>query len=185
MNVTIIAERYAKALFNLALEMKKLERVKADIDLVETVTLENPEFRRTLESPIIRGGKKIKIVSGIFENHLDELTLRFLNLVARKERTIFLGAICKSFIKLYNEYHNILIVKLISAVPIRKNLKEKLIGLFEARTHKTIHLIEEIDENMLGGFIISMEDQKFNASLKHKIIELSKVFHLNPYIREF
>jgi F-type H+-transporting ATPase subunit delta len=76
MDITIISKRYAKALFDLALELNKPDRIKRDIELVRTVTIENPEFRRLLQNPIVEAGKKNKILTGIFKQHLDELTLR-------------------------------------------------------------------------------------------------------------
>ena len=55
---SIIAERYAKSLFELALETGKLEEVRKDMDLMVDVCLNNRDFRQMLISPVIRPDKK-------------------------------------------------------------------------------------------------------------------------------
>jgi len=184
MDITIISKRYAKALFDLALELNKPDRIKRDIELVRTVTIENPEFRRLLQNPIVEAGKKNKILTGIFKQHLDELTLRFLSLLTRKERAVYLDQICLSFLKIYKEYNNIITVTLSAPFKMDRAMVERILKLFEEKTHKTIELVEIEDKNLLGGFIIAMDDMKFNASLKTKIAELSQLFDVNLYIRE-
>lgn len=185
MDITIISKRYAKALFGLALELNQLEAVKKDIDLLEEVTQENPEFKRLLSSPIIPPGKKNSIVKAVFEGKMEELTFRFLQLVTRKERELYLQEISKAFIKLYKEHHNIITIKLTSPEPMDEKSKSELVKLLATETHKTIDLSEEIDASLLGGFVLTMEDKKYDASIRHQLDRLKKVFDKNLYIKGF
>ncbi len=184
MDITIISKRYAKALFDLALELNRLEKVKQDIELVGIVTSENPELNRLLKNPIIEAGKKNQILKAVFKANVDELTVRFLSLLTRKERALFLEHICLAFIKLYKEFNNIITVTLSAPFKLKTEMVNRLLKLFEEKTHKTIELVEVEDKSLMGGFVISMDDMKFNASLKNKIAELSKVYHVNLYMRE-
>ena len=52
-----IANRYAKALFELAIEMNLLEAIRADAELIDRVCMENREFVLMLRSPVIRSDK--------------------------------------------------------------------------------------------------------------------------------
>jgi len=185
MDITIISKRYAKALFDLAIELNKLERIKQDIDLVQTVIKENPEFRRLLKSPIIPAGKKNKIIAGIFKSKLDELTFKFMQLVTRKEREIFMDSISLAFIKLYKEHHNIVTIKLTSSEKMDEQSKKNLISLLTGQTHHTIDLIEETDKSILGGFVLTMDDKKYDASIRHHLDKLKKTFDKNLYIKGY
>ncbi|MCF8365072.1 MAG: ATP synthase F1 subunit delta [Bacteroidales bacterium] len=185
MDITIISKRYAKALFDLAIEMKKLEHIKDDVMLIQQVIRENPEFSRLLRSPIIPAGKKNKIIAAIFKDKLDVLTFKFLQLVTRKERELLLDAISSSFVNLYKDYHNIITIKLTSASKIDEQSKKDLIKLLTDDTKKTIELIEETDKNLLGGFVLTMDDKKFDASIRHQLDRLKKSFDKNLYIKGF
>jgi F-type H+-transporting ATPase subunit delta len=182
MDVTIISQRYAKALFDLALEMKILEAVKKDIELLDEVALQNPEFRRLIKSPIIPAGKKNRIIAGIFKGKIEDLTFKFLLLVTRKERELFLLDINNSFMKLYKNYHNILTVHVKTRTPLEKSSRKNLLSVLAEGTHKTIDLVEKTDESMLGGFVLTMEDEKYDASIRHQLENLKKTFDKNPYI---
>jgi len=185
MDITIISKRYAKALFDLAIEMKKLERIKDDIELIQSVTKENPEFIRLLKSPIIPAGKKNKIIAAIFKDKLDVLTFKFLQLVTRKEREIFLDTISSSFIKLYKEHHNIITITLTSSEKMDEKSKKELIKLLSDQTHKTIDLIEKVDKSLIGGFVLDMDDKKYDASISHQLERLRKSFDKNLYVKGF
>jgi F-type H+-transporting ATPase subunit delta len=185
MDITIISKRYAKALFDLAIELKKLEKVSEDMALIQGVIKENPEFRRLLLSPIIPEGKKNQVIRSIFEKHLDELTYKFLRLVTRKEREVYLDNIALAFVKLYKVHHNILTIKLTSAVKIEEQTKKKLMDLLTSQTKKTIDLVEVVDKSLIGGFLLTMDDQKYDASIKHQLDRLSKTFEKNLYIKGY
>lgn len=185
MDITIISKRYAKALFDLAIELKKLEKVSEDIALIQKVIKENPEFRRLLLSPIIPERKKNQVVKGVFEKHLDELTYKFLRLVTLKEREVYLDSIALAFVKLYKNYHNILTITLTSAIKLSDPTKKKLVDLLSLQTKKTIDLIEVEDKSLIGGFVLTMDDQKYDASIKHQLDKLSKTFEKNLYIKGY
>ena len=59
---SIIAERYAKSLFELSSEAGKLEQVKADMDLFLDILRSSPEFRHLLISPVVKPDKKISVL---------------------------------------------------------------------------------------------------------------------------
>lgn len=185
MDVTIISQRYARALFGLAIEMKVLEDVKNDIDLIAKVTSENPQFRRLLMSPIISAGKKNSIIKGIFDKKINKLTFKFLQLVIRKERELYLKEITEAFEKMYNDHHNILKASVISAIPLDKENRKALLKILEEQTHKTILLEEKTDESLIGGFVVKMDDRKYDASLRYKLDRLRKSFEKNLYVKTF
>lgn len=185
MDIAIISQRYALALFNLALEMDKLDRVSNDINLVLEVTKENPEFRRLLASPVIPERKKGSILRAIFEKHLDPLSFRFLQLVIRKEREIFLQNICEHFALLFKKHKNIITIEITTAYAIDDETRRKITDLLKDIQHKDIELVEKIDKNIIGGVVLKMDDRKFDASLRRQLLRLRKVFEKNLYIKGY
>jgi F-type H+-transporting ATPase subunit delta len=181
---TLIAERYAKSLFELSLEKGKLEQVRKDMDLMVDVCLNNRDFRQMLLSPVIRPDKKIAVMDEIFIGKIEEISKQFYRLLSQKRREKYLEGIAKQFIAKYKQYHNILVVEIRSAVPLDKELREKITAIFETRSKGTVELIEIVDRNMIGGFIVSDEGRRYDASLKTTIKKLKKEFEENLYVRE-
>ena len=181
---SIIAERYAKSLFELALETGKLEQVRKDMDLIVDVCLNNRDFRHMLLSPVIRPDKKYTVIEAVFSGMIEELTRQFYHLLCQKRREKYMEGIARQFIAKYKKHHNIHVIEIRSAAPLSDELREKIIHIIEMRTKGTVELIEIIDKGIIGGFIVSDEGRRYDASLTTTIKKLKKEFEENLYIRE-
>ncbi len=185
MKETKIASRYAKALFDFALEQKVPEQVKNDMDLIVSVCSNNKDFKLMLTSPLIYSEKKEAIIAEIFGKHIQEMTLQFLIIITRKRREAFIEGIARQFIELYKEYKNITTAELTTARELGSELREKVIAELKAQTKGEIELIEEIKEELIGGFVLSYKDYQYDASIKKQIKKLRREFDTNLYIRGF
>ena len=101
MSVGRIASRYAKSLIQLAEESKKLDRVLEDVESFRTLVKESSDFRNFIKSPIIQASKKKTIIRGLFGDKYDELTVKFLEILAQKQRESLLPEIADEFVLQY------------------------------------------------------------------------------------
>lgn len=184
MRETRIGKRYAKALFDLSLERNELEAVNQDINLVYHVISTNKDFRLMLKSPIINAGKKEAIIRDIFGKHITTLSLQFLLLITRKKRESYIQSIAQEFIDYYKAYKNIITTYLETAVPIDKNISQQVIALLEQHTKGQVELIEEVKQELIGGFIMKYKDRLYDASISKQISDLKKEFNINLYERK-
>ncbi len=180
-----IAFRYAKALFDYAVEEMILEKVNADMETVGNVCKQNRELRLVLQSPIIRKDKKLGILREIFKNHLNQVTMTYLQIIARKSRESYIPDIAISFSELYKVHHNIKTAYLRTAVTVDESVRKRVIAFLEKRTKAHIQLIEEIDTNLIGGFVIKLDDRQYDASILRQLKRLKGEFDVNIYLKGF
>jgi F-type H+-transporting ATPase subunit delta len=180
-----IAYRYAKALFDYAVDEKILDEVYADMELVGMVCKQNRDFRIILRSPVINKKKKIAILREIFKDHLTPATMTYLQIITRKSRENYIPDIPIYFIELFYEEKNIKTAILKTAVPVDESLRKKVIALLEKKMQARIKLTEEVDPGLIGGFIIQVDDQQYDSSIQRKLKMLKREFEDNIYIREF
>lgn len=185
MKSTKLAGRYAKALFDYAQQQDKIEQVNSDLILVKNVIKENRELKFIIESPIIFPDKKNNIFSNIFDGKICDLTFGFLSLIIIKKREPALTAICDEFLALYNDYHNIKIVQVITASPLSPTLIEEIKRRMEKKISATVLIQEKIDPNIIGGVVIKYDDFLFDASITSKINQLRSEFSQNVYQAAF
>jgi F-type H+-transporting ATPase subunit delta len=185
MDITIISKRYAKALFSFAIEMDHMEQVYADMLLVADVIQQNRKLHFIFKSPVIPGARKIRIVRSLFEKHISRLSMRFLELVLKKDRALLIRFIADGYIELYKEFNNIISIVLITAAPIEDEIRKEILGQLGTITNKTIDLAEEVNTGLIGGFVLKFKDGKYDASIRTKLDLLSKEFEKNPYIKGF
>lgn len=169
----------------MAIDIKMLDQTTKDMELVISVCKENKDFRLLLQSPIINSKKKIAIINALFEKHLQKISLHFLLIITNKRREAYLESIAKEFINLYKKYKNIITTYLKTVVKIDDDIKNKILDLMKKQTGGEIELIEEIKEELLGGFVLDFGDNKYDASILKQIEDLKKEFNINLYEKGF
>lgn len=185
MKETKIANRYAKALFDLALEKDLIDQVKSDMELVVSVCGQNKDFKLMLQSPIIFTDKKEAILKEIFEKSIQQMSYFFLIIITKKKREAILDIIAEQFVVIYKEYKNITEARLSTAVEIDQNIKQQIVALLKKQTKGEIELETLIEEDLIGGFVLNYDFKQFDASIKKQIKKLKQDFDKNLYIREF
>ena len=185
MKETRVANRYAKALFDLSIELKQLEQTRSDMELINSVCEQNREFVLMLKSPVIKENKKQAILSDIFAGKISDLTFKFLKVITHNRREDIIMEIAVQFIKIYKEFKNILPTLLTSAVELDAETRDKIVTLLGERANATIELTEAVDESIIGGFILEFEDRQYDASILRQIKNLQKEFDINLYIKGF
>lgn len=185
MRITLLAKRYAQALFDLSLENNVLEKVAEDMTLVNKVVSESRELRLMLNNPVLDTLKKNNVLRKIFEGKVEDLSLRFILLITRKGREKYIPYISKAFDDIYKDYKNIVNVILTTTYKTDKEIKDRVLKLLTDITNKNIELDEVIDDDLIGGFVINFEDYQYDASVKTQLKRLRKEFSKNLYLTNF
>lgn len=185
MNQSQITTRYAKALFDLAMERRVLDRVKDDMIFIDEVCHQNKDLRGMLHNPVIQVDKKQKVLHLIFGSKIDKLTLSFLDIIARKRREYYIDGIASAFVALFKEYKGIKTAYVSSAVSLTEPDRKSILEMFRNFTGKEIELIEQIKPDLLGGFVLSLDNYQVDQSVRSKIKQLKKDFGKNLYIKGF
>lgn len=174
MSETLLAKRYAQALFDLSLETDRIEQVKADMELLTEVIRTTRPFMLFLKSPVIRNEKKLSVIDEIFGGKVEELTEKFFRLVIKQKRENYLDRIAEQFHEIYKDHHHIVSAHVITPVRLTDELREKITQLVSEHTGGTVDLTESVDEGIIGGFIVKFNDMQYDASLLNQLNELKK-----------
>ncbi len=173
-----VAKRYAKSLLDFALERKELEAVAADMALIAETCKNSKDLQLMLKSPIIKPEKKLAVVKKIFGGEIGTVSLNFLTIIAGKNRESLLMEIASAFGTVYRKYQGILSAEIISAVPLTEQERNKAIQVVKGLGDK-VELTERIDKDIIGGFIIRVDDKQYDASVASRITALKRAFSKN------
>jgi F-type H+-transporting ATPase subunit delta len=182
---TKITLRYAAAFFDLATEKGIVEKANEDMELLGKVCTSNLDFVRMLQNPVVHADKKNKVVSQIFGESVNKMSLSFMNLMIRKRRERYLPSIAEAFNDLYKVSKGIKTAYVTSAISLADNEKTGVLDILEKLTDKKIDLVEKTNENLIGGFIINIDNFQVDQSIATKIKELKKDFAKNLFIKGY
>lgn len=171
-----VARRYARSIVGLAMEQKNEARVFEDMHTIANLASRSRDFVVMLDSPVISNDRKVSILKEIFSGKIEELTLNFLVLVAQKSRGEALVSIAKEYIEQYNTAKGIQTVQFTSASALtdeqRNTVKDKL----AKATGKSILLEEKIQADLIGGYILRVEDRQLDSSVKSYLNDIKYNF---------
>ena len=183
MRQTKVAQRYAKAIFDLAVETSKLEEVKQDFDLIQSV--QSKDLHLMLMSPVVKAEKKIAIFEAVFSKHIQPLTQSFFKLIFSKGRSVAIQDIISAFIEKYRLQKGIQLVELTTAVEVSNEIKNTISAVLKENKllkGKSIEMRSKVDASIIGGLIVQVDDRLFDASIRHDLQVIKKQFIENMYI---
>lgn len=169
------ARRYAKSLLEFAIERNELPAVAADMSLISNTCVKSKELRMMLKSPIISSEKKLSVIQKIFGGEIGTISLNFLSLIAEKNRESILPQIASAFTNEYHAHLGIVSAEITSVVPLSETERTKA-KEFVKKLGKEVELVEKIDKNIIGGFIIRVGDKQYDASVSSRIKALKTTF---------
>lgn len=179
-----VAARYAKSLIDLSLEQGSLEKVYEDMLMIHNTCKGNEELLVFLKSPIIKTEKKRAIVKAIFSGKVTPITEAFIDLMTSRKRESYLDAIASAFLAQYKHHKHIITAVVTTASGLDENLRKQVFELVRKSADSEVELIEKVDKNLIGGFVLRVGDKQVDASISRKLQELRKNFSENPYIKE-
>jgi len=186
MSATKLASRYAKSVLDLAIEQGVLEQVLQDMRLLNQSVDQNRDFYMLLKSPVVNGDKKMEVVLKVFHNVISPLTENFIRILMRKNRESYLPEIIDEFIRQYNHHKQITPVIITTAQPISADMQNTIINKLRSTAGLTqIELTTQIDETLIGGYILQWEDKLIDNSISRGLAILKDEFDNNDYVRKF
>jgi F-type H+-transporting ATPase subunit delta len=185
-NVSQVAVPYAKALFDFSLEKDALESVFKDMQALTSLCKSNRDFLLMLKSPILKTEKKQKILLAIFRDSVSEITRGFLKIITAKKRESLLQDMAFAFVDLYKDYKGILPTLLKTAVPVTEEVRKKILEMMKNQTTGSIELVEEVKEELIGGFVLQWKDKQYDASILNQVSKMKKrIAIINLYKKGF
>ena len=182
MNNPQVAHRYAKALLDLAKEMASVEGVRADMALVAATSAESRDLRLLFASPIVTPLKKLEVFKALFGATVNKLTTAFVELLGHKGRIDLILAIAGAFEQQYNDLNNVAVATLTTATPIDPTLRAQFMALVAKETGKTATLIEQVNPDVIGGFLLQMDNQQIDSTVKTQLANMRLKLIDNTYI---
>lgn len=170
------AIRYAKALIGLANEQGQMDAIYQDMEMVRDTVSANQDLGLLLNSPIVNKDKKVLILNSIFQERVSGLTAQFIQLITHKGRESLLGEIADAYVGLVKMQKNIQSAMVTTAIPLTDDLRTELLELVKSWNNGQVNLTEKVDPEILGGFVLTVNDRMLDASVSSKFRQLRRTF---------
>jgi len=173
MNESRISVRYARALFQSAVEKNILDKVNQDMTSVLEIC-NIPEIRELLKNPVIVPSRKAEILRKVFGTDLQKITSSTIDIMVKNSRERYIPAVARVLRHETKKYNGITESQLITAVKVDDKLMKQIADLISLVFKTKVELRETVDPDIIGGFILKVEDHYLDASVKTKLRKIKK-----------
>ena len=174
--VNEIAGRYATALFDLALQQGRLEKVAQDLTDIAAMLTKSEALSRLVNSPVIaRADQKQAMGQILTKMHADDLTQKFVGYVAQNRRLFALKPMIAAYLKALAAHRGEVTAEVMTAYALTDQQRGVLQQNLRDRLQKSVALVETINPEIIGGLVIRVGSQMFDASVRTQIQKLKLV----------
>lgn len=165
--MNLLAERYGTALFELASENSKIDEWQKQGKLIQASLTE--DLYKFFNSNQITNEEKKNVLKTCFSSHIDSMMMDFLCLLVDKHRFNGVALILTCFNTLCNESKNIKEGLVYSARPLTSEQIQQIEDGLKLRLKANCELVNKIDERLISGFRVVIDNEVVDASMKNSL----------------
>jgi len=165
-----IAYIYAKVIFDLAVEKKTFEKWTMMLNIAVQISRDK-KIKNSL-SGVLPSQYIAEIFNTIGENIFDIQFKNLIRVMADNKRLNLLNNVLRELRILNNNYENIIDVEVISCDTLNKYQLNNIDNFLSQKFNKKINLKCQIDNSIIDGFIIKVNDTVINMSIHNRLKQL-------------
>lgn len=174
MSETIIAKRYANALFQLGQEQSKLEQMETELRTLREVYRHNHELVTFLQHPRVTVDQKKKLVNDSFNTFSTEI-VNTLKLLIDRHREEIVPEMIEAFIIKMNDAKGIADATVYSTRELSDQEKKRISETFAPKVGKrSLNLTNIVDSSILGGMRLRVGNRIFDGSVSGKLSRMER-----------
>jgi len=126
-------------------------------------------------SPIVDGEARARSIETWFRGRASDLLVDSLQVLNRKERLELLPAIAEAYRLDHEALRGQVDVHVRAAVPLAEEDRRRLKEVAAVLSGREARLVEHLDESVIGGLVVQIEDRKYDACVATRLKKLVRV----------
>ena len=171
----VIAKRYAKALFNLAVEGGWIGQYGRELDDFQKILDQNPQLADAVQNPLYPEATRKAIYGTVADKvGVSPIVRSFVNLLIEKKRVSHLGEIVECYRRLVDEKANIARAQIKTASPLDEEAVQSIVSTLEKMTGKKIVADVQQDPALIGGVVAQIGDLVLDGSVRRQLLNFKE-----------
>ena len=172
-----VARVYSQSILGLAESQGQADDLLTELGEMVVFMERDEDFARFMESPLVDAGERETSLETMFRGQASDLLVDTLQILNRKGRLAILPTIYELYRQAHETLRGRVEVHIKTAVPMTDGLRDRLTETLNKVTGQEADLVEEVDENLLGGIVVRLGDRKYDGSVRYRINTLGQILH--------
>ena len=165
-------QRYAKALFDLAVEKDSTDQWAADLALLAEA-MQDEQFNLFLKHAEVPLDRKIESLATVLPE-IDPMVRNLGSLLITRNSVDTIGDVAASYSRLVDDQLGRQRIEVTTAVELEPAEAERIRQFVADLVQREVVMSTQVDESILGGMIIQIGDRLMDGSTRSKLEELRK-----------
>jgi F-type H+-transporting ATPase subunit delta len=175
MSAAPIADRYARAIFELGVETGQLAPITEQVRRFAEVYAGSSELRAVLDNPIIDQAQRDAVLADVSARlGLMGNGLNLIRLLASRKKLRVIADIARRLDRFSDEKEGVVRATVTSAGPMPDTFYQKLLAELEAATARKIVLERREDPSLIAGFVTRIGDNTIDGSVRGRLTEIER-----------
>ena len=172
MNLGVISTRYARAIYEYAIGKDCDDAIYKEMSVLIRNFKLFPALRKALIDPTVPQSKKIQLLVTACGIKINKVLEKAVEVIVKNGRADYMENIALKYEIIYRKAKDIIIVNLTTVDPANEETKKALLEIIPKEEGDTIEFRTKTDHSIIGGFILEIEDQRMDASVKNQLNQL-------------
>lgn len=170
-----VADRYARAIFELGVETGQLAAITEQVRRFSSVYAGSPELRAVLDNPVIEAEKREAVLNDVAVRlSLSGNALNLIRLLSSRKKLRVVPDIARRLDRLSDEKAGVVRATVTSAKAMPESFYQKLTSELEAATSRKIVLERREDASLIAGFVTRIGDNTIDGSVRGRLNEIER-----------
>jgi F-type H+-transporting ATPase subunit delta len=174
-NISSIARRYARAVFELAVEEGRFEEVGRELAVVRVALQTDADLMAALTNPSTTREEKLRVIDALAPAlKLSGTVVNALRLLAERNKLVSLPQVEAVYRDMADQKAGRLRAKVISAVPLSEEAAASIAAGLSKATSRNVVIDRAVDPRVLGGVVAQVGSMVYDGSVKSQLEDLKK-----------
>jgi len=165
-----MAGRYATALFELALEEKAVDSVKADLEAFDAMLAGSADLTRLVRSPVFTADEQKHALAAVLAKAgIGGIAAKFLNVVTANRRLFAAHDMVRAYKALVAKHKGEITAQVTVAETLNDAHLAALKDALKAVTKQDVQVDVNVDPAIIGGLMVKLGSRMVDASLRTKL----------------
>ncbi len=169
-----ISARYAKAAYEYAASKGEEKQLYGEMSTLADQFFSSDLLKRVLDDPTVTAENKKKILVTAGGITVSDSYERLLEVVLSHRRESYARSIALMYVEYYRIKQGMVICKLVTSEPASDDMKIRMGQLITRGNGKQVDFKTRTDKEIIGGFILKVDDYQLDASVKSQLYQLKK-----------
>jgi F-type H+-transporting ATPase subunit delta len=175
MSLRTSATRYAKALFDVAIQESDPVRLEQDLAGIVQAMSGNAELRRALTSPAVPRSSRVALIGAIAtQAGAEPPVAKLLAMLADRGRLELLPLLLEVYRDRLLEHRNVVRASVTTAAPLSAEELQSLESRLGSMTGKHVQLTTTTDPALIGGMVARVGSTVYDGSIRTQLQKMKQ-----------